>query len=316
MPDIRPPNTVSRKKPISVVLSVAGAEVGAYHFGVAAHFGRRAVADLLAVIQHHHTVGDVHDHTHIVFDEHDGRAVFIVHVEDEAAHVLFFLDVHARHRFIQQQDARLHGERPAQVDALLQPVGQTADRRLAIRLDLKKIDDVFHELSVADFFAFRRSEPESLGQHTALHVQVAACHDIVQHAHALEQREVLECAGHARFGGAPRIHAGELLAVQHDHAFLRRVDAVDHVEHGTLAGTVRADDRPYFVLAYVEGNIGQGLDPAESERDVLEIEDDVPDALVATLTHVTQPSVYCPDRPWRSICAGLRRSAPCGRLRT
>src|ERR1039458_452991 len=37
--------------------------------------------------------------------------LFVVHVEDEAAHVLLFLDVHAGHRLVQQQHAWLGGKR-------------------------------------------------------------------------------------------------------------------------------------------------------------------------------------------------------------
>ncbi len=45
----------------------------------------RAVGDLHAVVEHHHAVGEVHHHAHVVLDQRDGRAVMIVHVDDEAA---------------------------------------------------------------------------------------------------------------------------------------------------------------------------------------------------------------------------------------
>src|SRR5690349_19074176 len=61
MPAIRPPKKVSRKNPMAWP-SVVGAEVGGDHVGVAAHLVGRAVADLLAVVQHHHAVADVHHH--------------------------------------------------------------------------------------------------------------------------------------------------------------------------------------------------------------------------------------------------------------
>src|SRR5690606_29013883 len=212
MPDIRPPITVSRKNPIASS-SIAGAEVGAYHFGVVAHFIGRAVADLLAVVEDHDPIGDIHDHAHVVFDEHDGGAIFVVHVENEAAHVLLLLDVHAGHGLIEQQDARLHGQRPAQVDALLQAVRQTAHRNLAIGLDFEEVDDVLDKFTVTNLFAFGRTEPEGLRQHTAGHAQIATRHYVVEHAHALEQGQVLKGACDAGFSGPPRVHAAELLAV-------------------------------------------------------------------------------------------------------
>ena len=104
--------------------------------------GRRwAVGDLAAVVEHHDPVGDVHHHPHVVLDQRDRRAELVVDVEDEAAHVLLLLDIHSRHRLVEQQQLRLHRQRAAELDPLLQPVGQPADRRLADRLDLEKIDD-------------------------------------------------------------------------------------------------------------------------------------------------------------------------------
>ncbi len=69
-------------------------------------------------------------------------------VEDEAAHVLLLLEVHAGHRLVEQQQLRLHGERAAELDALLQAVGQLADRRLADVLDLEEVDDLLDHLAV------------------------------------------------------------------------------------------------------------------------------------------------------------------------
>jgi hypothetical protein len=110
-------------------------------FWSVAHFLRRAVGDLAAVVEHHHPVADVHHHAHVVLDQHDGGAELVVDVEHEAAHVLLFLQVHAGHRLVQQQELRLGGERARELDALLQAVGQAPDRRLADVLDLEEVDD-------------------------------------------------------------------------------------------------------------------------------------------------------------------------------
>jgi len=44
-----------------------------------------------------------------VLDERDRRAELAVDVEDEAAHVLLLLDVHAGHRLVEQQELGLGG---------------------------------------------------------------------------------------------------------------------------------------------------------------------------------------------------------------
>ena len=57
---------------------------------------------------------------------------------------------------------RLHRQRAAKVDALLQAVGQRAHRGLADVLDLEEVDDLLDLLAVGDLLAQRRAEPQRL----------------------------------------------------------------------------------------------------------------------------------------------------------
>src|SRR2546430_5801998 len=96
------PVTMSRKgvtRP-SRISVMAQPQVGAEPGLVLAHLVGPAVGDLLAVVEHDYAVGDVHDHAHVVLDQRDRRAEFIVRVEDEAAHVLLLLDGHSCHRLL------------------------------------------------------------------------------------------------------------------------------------------------------------------------------------------------------------------------
>src|SRR5574343_648976 len=143
MPAIRPPISVSRKNAICLSpASMAGAQVGSDHVFIVAHFFRLPIADLLAVVEHHDTVGDVHHHAHVVLDQHDGGAELFVHVEDEAAHVLLLFHVPTGHGLIEQQLLRLHGQGAAQVHTLLQTVGQLAHGALAEGLNFQDVADV------------------------------------------------------------------------------------------------------------------------------------------------------------------------------
>src|SRR2546429_8725169 len=74
------------------------AQVGVTDGRVLADLLGRAVGDLAPVVEDRDAVGDVHDHAHVVLDERDRRAELAVDVQDEAAHVLLLLDVHAGHR--------------------------------------------------------------------------------------------------------------------------------------------------------------------------------------------------------------------------
>jgi hypothetical protein len=176
---------------------------------------------------------------------------------------------------VEQEKRRLHGQRPAELDPLLQPVGQLADRRAADVLDLEEVDDLLDLLAMLDLFLQRRPVPEHLPAEVAMHVDRAAGHDVLQRRHALEQGDVLEGAGDALAHGMVWLHRPALDAAESDDAFLRRVEAVDDVEHRGLAGAVGADDGADLALAHVEGDVGDRLDAAEGERDVVHLEQHV-----------------------------------------
>jgi hypothetical protein len=53
--------------------------------------------------RHHDPVGDVHDQPHVVLDEDHRDPQLVLDVEDEPGHVLGLLEVHTRHRLVEQQ---------------------------------------------------------------------------------------------------------------------------------------------------------------------------------------------------------------------
>ena len=69
----------------------------------------------------------------------------------------------------------------------------------------------------------------------------SATSTLSMHAHRAEQLRGLVGAGDAGAGDAPGRRAGELGAAEPDAAGVGAVEAADHVEHGGLAGAVRAD---------------------------------------------------------------------------
>src|SRR4030095_5535687 len=69
------------------------AEVGANHHWVSADGIRGAFSNLLAMVQHHYAVRNVHHDPHIVLDEHNRGAPLIVYIQDEARHVFLFFEI-------------------------------------------------------------------------------------------------------------------------------------------------------------------------------------------------------------------------------
>jgi hypothetical protein len=68
------------------------------------------------------------------------------------------------------------------------------------------------------FLALGRADAQRLQQQVAFDLEVAAGHDVVDHAHALEQRQVLEGARHAHLGHLAAVHVAEGLAPEGDGA--------------------------------------------------------------------------------------------------
>ena len=190
-----------------------------------------------------------------MLDQHDCGSVVVVHVQDEAAHVLLFFDIHTGHGFVEQQNFGLRRQGPPELDPLLQAVGQPFYRRFADVLNLQELDDLFDRLAVGRLLALGARQLESNLEEIGMLALAAASHDVVQHRHALEQRDVLEGTRYTQARRAVGRHVAELLAPKGDRPFLRPVNAVDHVQHGAFSRAVGTDDGADFVLQHIERNI-------------------------------------------------------------
>src|SRR6267142_2821581 len=74
----RPTSSPSTARPPGT--GATGTEVGLDHARIALDLAGRTLRDLLAVVQHGHPVGDLHDHPHVVLDQDDGQ----LQIGDEA----------------------------------------------------------------------------------------------------------------------------------------------------------------------------------------------------------------------------------------
>src|SRR5262249_24169507 len=140
-------------------------------------------------------------------------------------------------------------------------------------LDLEKSDDRLDLLAMLELLAPGAAQVQSLLEDVAFHPEIAAGHQVVENAHAAEQRDVLESARDTLPRGLVGIDRAAPATLERHGAALRAIHAVDDVEHRGLSGAVRADDCAHLVLAHVERHSLERDHAAESERNVLDLED-------------------------------------------
>src|SRR5207253_2182948 len=80
--------------------------------------------DGLAVIQDGNSFADAHDQLHVVFDEQNADLELVADEADQLHQFDLLLRVHSGGRLVEQQQARLGGQRPRDLEAALIAVGQ------------------------------------------------------------------------------------------------------------------------------------------------------------------------------------------------
>ena len=99
-------------------------EVGLDDARVVAHLLRRALGDLLAVVEHGDLLGDAHDDLHVVLDEQDREVLLVAQLAHEVGQLRGLLRVHAGGRLVEQQQLRVGRQRARDLDAALVAVGE------------------------------------------------------------------------------------------------------------------------------------------------------------------------------------------------
>ena len=238
-----------------------------------------------------------------MLDEDDADAHLLLDVQDEAGHVLLLVQVHAGHGLVQEQQLRLQGQGAAQLHSLLQAVGQGAGGHLPYVLDLEEVNDALHHLAVAYLLRLGQAPVEGASEDARAHLHVPPQHDVVQHAHAPEEGQVLEGAGDAQGGDAVGPQVGDVPPLEEDAAPLGMVVAADGVDEGGLAGAVGADDGQDLAPVGLEAHPAQGVHPAERQVHILHFEQ-------RRLCHLCPPlwaaSILC--EPTGQLSRGRQRS--------
>src|SRR5581483_475071 len=251
---------------------LAAPEVGLDHAWIPLDVRRPSFRDLLAVVEHGDAVRDLHHHPHVVLDEEQGEMAFF-HEAPEQGHEAPRLALgHARGRLVQQQQRRVRGEGPGQLEAPLLAVGQVAGQLVGLVAQTRDSQQFGPLLPLAPLVlaparVARDHVPEGEG-HPAVH----AHHHVLDRGHAREEANVLKGAADAQRGdlvGPASLHRDP---AEQDRALFRDVDAGEHVEEGGLARSVRPDDGRDVSFLEDEIDRVQGGEAAEALADPARLE--------------------------------------------
>src|SRR6266567_4766176 len=117
-----------------------------------------------------------------------------------------------------------------------------------------------------EFLAPRAGQPvQRSGDEIVLQQMMPPDHDVIEHAHMMEQRQVLESAADAERSAGVRIERGNILPAIEQMAFGRPVAARDAVDDRGLAGAVGADNREQFAVIHAETDVGERTYTAEAQ---------------------------------------------------
>ena len=107
---------------------VGDAEIGGDHLGIVAHFLRRAVGDLRAVVEHDDMIGDLHDDRHVVLDQQDRGLVLVADRVEQRVEIGGFARVEAGRRLVETEQDRIGAHRAGDLEPPLRAIGQFAGR--------------------------------------------------------------------------------------------------------------------------------------------------------------------------------------------
>src|SRR5205809_22880 len=153
--------------------------------------------------------------------------------------------------------------------------------------------------------------------------------DVLQGAHLLEDRRLLERADHPLAGHQVGGEARDLLALE-DHAAGRpREERGDQLEEGALAGAVRPDDAEHLALVRLERHVVDRHEAAEPLRQVAHLHDGqavsafisgragsrrlrspLGSQSITVIMIAAYVSIWYSRRPWRSSKPRNRTKAP------
>jgi hypothetical protein len=211
---------------------------------------RRAHLLDVAVVHDGDPVGDVHRLLLVVRDEHGGDVNLVVQPPQPRAQLCAHLGVQRAERLVEQQHARLDGERTRQRHALTLAAAEL--RRVPVRVAGQPDDreQLLHARVYLGLRPLAHAQPER---------------DVLAHGHVLERGVVLEDEPDPALLGRQR---RRIAAVDHDRAGIGNLESRDDAQQRRLARARRPEQRRQRARGDLERDAVQRLEVAEALGDV------------------------------------------------
>ena len=196
------------------------------------------------------SVGHVHGLLLVVGDEHGRHVHLVVQAPQPVAQLLAHLRVEGAERLVEQQQARLDGERPGQGHALALAARELGRHPVGEGLEVHELEQLGHALADLVLRALADLEPEG---------------DVAVHAHVLERGVVLE---HEADVAPLRRQAGGVGAVELDHARVGRLEPGHDPQQRRLAAAARAEQGGQRARRDIDGDVVERDERPEPLADV------------------------------------------------
>jgi len=151
-----------------------------------------------------------------------------LHAQDQTGDLAFLLEVEAGGGLVEEKQLRVHRHRAADRHQLLLAVRELADARVAQLSDLEEGHDLLRAAAACSISSRRLGPIEEAGpKNSALHVNVPAEEDVVDHSRGANDLQALERAGDAELSDLVRTLGAEVGALELNSPFLRVIEVVD-----------------------------------------------------------------------------------------
>src|SRR5580765_312454 len=102
---------------------------------------------------------------------------------------------------------------------------------------------------------------------------MTANHDVVEHRHVAEKREILKRPADTDGRAPVRRKTGDVFTLEQYAAARGHVAAGDAVQKGGLAGAVRPDDREKLARLHGKADVNERPDSSEAKAQILRLQD-------------------------------------------